>query len=174
MRRPPMNTQCQKDEFTKEVMEAIDAVLDQHLGQPESLITVLEKVQDIAGYLPESLQRRVATALKTPPSRVYGVVTFYSFFTMQPKGKHQIRLCLGTACHVRGAARNFEHLTQTLNIEPGGVTEDRQFGLEVVRCLGACGLAPVMTIGKETVKQVQERQLDTLLADYAGEVQGAR
>jgi NADH:ubiquinone oxidoreductase subunit E len=169
-----MNTQHPGDEFTREEMEAIDAVLDQHRGRAEALITVLEKVQDIAGYLPESLQRRVAKALKTPLGRVYGVVTFYSFFTMRPRGKHQIRLCLGTACHVRGAARNFERLTEVLNIEPGGVTEDRLFGLEVVRCLGACGLAPVMTIGDETLKQVQERQLDTLLANAAGEADGAR
>ena len=162
-----MNPAPENDEFTKQELDDIDTLLAQYRGQPESLITVLEKVQDIAGYLPESLQRRVAEALRTPLGRVYGVVTFYSFFTMRPRGKHQIRLCLGTACHVRGAARNFKRLTQSLNIEPGDVTADRRFGLEVVRCLGACGLAPVMTIGNDTLKQVQESQLGKILIGYS-------
>jgi NADH:ubiquinone oxidoreductase subunit E len=169
-----METLREENEFTHEELEDIDVVLEQYRGRAESLITVLEKVQSIAGYLPESLQRRVAKALKTPLSRVYGVVTFYSFFTMKPRGKHQIRLCLGTACHVRGAARNLTHLTRSLDLEPGGITANRQFGLEVVRCLGACGLAPVMTIGNETLKQVQERQLDTILKDCADETRSTR
>jgi len=93
-------------------------------------------------------------------------VTFYSFFTMQPRGKHQIRLCMGTACHVRGAERNYKKLLQTMDIEPGGVTPDRQFGLEVVRCLGACGLAPVMTVDDDTHRQVRDVQLEKILDAY--------
>jgi NADH:ubiquinone oxidoreductase subunit E len=144
----------------------IEAILTQYRGQKEALIPVLTEVQNIAGYLPESLQRRVAEALGVPLARVYGVVTFYSYFTMKPRGKHAIRICLGTACHVRGAMRNYHALAKRLGIEDGGVTQDRQFGLEVVRCLGACGLAPVMTVDNETHRRVQQNQVETILNGY--------
>jgi NADH-quinone oxidoreductase subunit E/NADP-reducing hydrogenase subunit HndA len=144
----------------------IEEILENYRGQKKMLIPVLEKVQSVAGYLPEALQRMVADALDIPLSRVFGVVTFYSFFTMQPRGKHQIRLCMGTACHVRGAQRNYEKLMQTMDIAPGGVTPDRRFGLEVVRCLGACGLAPVMTVDNDTHRQVRDAQLKKILDAY--------
>lgn len=145
----------------------IDEILERHKGQREALIQVLTKVQDLAGYLPEPLLRRIADALQVPLSRVYGVVTFYSYFTMTPRGKHSVRICLGTACHVRGAMRNYNRLVHHLGIEPGEVTADRRFGLEVVRCLGACGLAPVMTVDKETHRQVQETQVESILNQYS-------
>ncbi len=155
------------DEKTRSEEDEIENILMKYKGRKESLIQVLTKVQDVAGYLPESLLRRVSEALKVPLSRVYGVVTFYSYFTMTPRGKHPIRICLGTACHVRGAMRNYHKLVRQLGIEPGGVTPDRRFGLEVVRCLGACGLAPVMTVDKETHRQVQETQVETILNRYS-------
>jgi NADH:ubiquinone oxidoreductase subunit E len=127
----------------------------------------LEQVQLVSGYLPESIQRRVAAALNVPLARVYGVVTFYSFFTMKPRGKHEIRLCLGTACHVRGAERNYQQIKNTLGIGPGEITEDRMFSLEIVRCLGACGLAPVMTVGKDTHRQVKDVELNQIINRYA-------
>ena len=147
-------------------LSEIEKILAHYRGQKKMLIPVLEKVQSVSGYLPDKLQRMVADALNVPLSRVYGVVTFYSFFTMQPRGKHQIRLCMGTACHVRGAERNYKKLLQTMDIEPGGVTPDRKFGLEVVRCLGACGLAPVMTVDKDTHRQVRDVQLEKILDAY--------
>jgi NADH:ubiquinone oxidoreductase subunit E len=147
-------------------LSEIENILERYRGQKKMLIPVLEKVQTVAGHLPEMLQRLVAEALDLPLSRVYGVVTFYSFFTMQPRGKHQIRLCLGTACHVRGAERNYKKLLQTMDIEPGGVTPDRRFGLEVVRCLGACGLAPVMTIDNDTHRQVRDAEVEKILDAY--------
>ena len=162
-----MTCQCNDaTEISSEELSKIEEILESYRGQKKMLIPVLEKVQDVAGYLPDKLQRMVADALDVPLSRVYGVVTFYSFFTMQPRGKHQIRLCMGTACHVRGAERNYKKLLKTLDVEPGGVTPDRQFGLEVVRCLGACGLAPVMTVDNDTHRQVRDVQLDKILDGY--------
>jgi NADH-quinone oxidoreductase E subunit len=154
------------NDFTEEQWQSIDRVIQKYRDRPGALIPVLEEVQGITGYLPESVQRRAAEGLGLPLSQVYGVTTFYSFFTMKPRGKHQIRICLGTACHVRGAKRNVEHLTQALSVKPGECTEDRQFSLEVVRCLGACGLAPVMLVDEDTHKQVKEAKLDQILKNY--------
>ncbi len=153
-------------EFTPDQWKKIDWVMDKYRGKPGALIPVLEEVQGITGYLPEAVQRRVAQGLSIPLSQVYGVTTFYSFFTMKPRGKHQIRVCLGTACHVRGAKRNMEHLIRALKVQPGECTEDRQFGLDIVRCLGACGLAPVMVVDEEIHKQVKEAKLEGILKPY--------
>src|SRR4030042_6821811 len=153
-------------EFTGEQWCLIDEVIEKFRDKPGALISALEEIQGITGYLPESVQRRVASGLNLPLSQVYGGTTFYSFFTMKPRGKHQIRICLGTACHVRGAKRNLDHLTQALNLKPGECTEDRQFSMEVVRCLGACGLAPVMLVDEDTHKQVKEAKLDQIMKKY--------
>ena len=160
---------CQSSDTTgisSAELSEIEKILASYRGQHKMLIPVLEKVQGVAGYLPDMLQRMVAEALELPLSRVYGVVTFYSFFTMEPRGKHQIRLCMGTACHVRGAERNYKKLLSTVDIKPGGVTPDRQFGLEVVRCLGACGLAPVMTVDNDTHRQVRDVEMKKILDTY--------
>ena len=154
------------DDFTEVQWQSIDEVIQKFQDKPGALIPVLEEIQGITGYLPESVQRRVASGLNLPLSQVYGVTTFYSFFTMKPRGKHQIRVCLGTACHVRGAKRNIEHMIQALNIKPGECTEDQQFSLDVVRCLGACGLAPVMVVDEDTHKQVKEAKLNQILKRY--------
>lgn len=154
------------DDFTEEQWRLIDDGIQRFRNMPGALIPVLEEIQGITGYLPESIQRRVASGLNLPLSQVYGVTTFYSFFTMKPRGKHQIRVCLGTACHVRGAKRNMEHLMQALSLKPGECTEDRKFSLDVVRCLGACGLAPVMVVDEDTHKQVKEAKLDQILKKY--------
>src|SRR3972149_537152 len=132
--------QTGEDGFTEEQWQSIGEVVQKYRDKPGALIPALEEVQGITGYLPESVQRRVASGLDLPLSQVYGVTTFYSFFTMKPRGKHQIRICLGTACHVRGAKRNLEHVMETLKVARGECTEDRNFSLDVVRCLGACGL----------------------------------
>jgi NADH:ubiquinone oxidoreductase subunit E len=158
---------CETSEFTTQQLAQIDEILNAYKDKKEALILVLEKVQLISGYLPESIQRRVAKGLNVPLSKVYGVVTFYSFFTMKPRGKHEIRLCLGTACHVRGAERNFQQIKSTLGIGPGELTDDRMFSLEIVRCLGACGLAPVMTVGKDTHRQVKDIELKQIFNRYA-------
>ncbi len=158
--------QADADDFTSEQWSLIDKVIEKYRDKPGALIPVLEEIQGITGYLPESVQRRVASGLSLPLSQVYGVTTFYSFFTMKPRGKHQVRVCLGTACHVRGAKRNLEHLMEVLKLRPGECTEDRNFSLDVVRCLGACGLAPVMVVDEDTHKQVKEAKLDRILRAY--------
>jgi len=162
------------DEFTQDQWERVDAVIAKHRGKPGSLIPTLEEVQNITGFLPEAVQRRVSKGLGIPLSQVYGVTTFYSFFTMKPRGKHQIRVCLGTACHVRGAHQNIECIENSLKIMPGECTPDRNFSLEVVRCLGACGLAPVMMVDKDTHKQVKSAKVNQILRKYGSEPSGSR
>ena len=157
------------NEFTEEQWTQIDGVIEKYRGKPGALIPVLEEVQEITGYLPESIQRHISSGLGLPLSHVYGVVTFYSFFTMTPRGRHQVRVCLGTACHVRGSKRVLEELEQELGIEPGECTEDREFSLDIVRCVGACGLAPVMVIDEDTHKQVKVAKLDQIMRKYQDE-----
>lgn len=167
-----MNRQCVctnkgfEDEITEDQWKRIDEVIERYRDKPGAMIPVLEEVQGITGYLPEPVQRRVASGLGLPLSQVYGVVTFYSFFTMTPRGKHQVRVCLGTACHVRGSKRVLEELEHKLGIEPGECTEDREFSLDIVRCVGACGLAPVMVVDEDTHKQVKAAKLDQIMEKY--------
>ncbi len=136
--------------ISKEEWERVEQVISRYRGRPGALIPVLKEVQDICGYLPRRVQQRVAEGLHLSSSQVFGVVSFYSFFTTHPRGRHVIRVCLGTACYVRGSKEILEGLQRELEVEVGGMTRDRRFSLEAVRCLGACGLAPVMAVGQET------------------------
>jgi len=133
-----------------EELEKIDQVVAKYKGRHGSLIPVLKESQDVVGYLPKLVQRRIAAGLSLSPSQVYGVVSFYAFFTIVPRGRHVIRVCLGTACYVKGSQQIIEHIERELGVKVGGITKDRKFSLEAVRCLGACGLAPVMTVGPDT------------------------
>lgn len=154
------------DEFTPEQWTQIDAIIEKYKSKPGALILALAEIQDISGYLPEVIQRRVAKGMNLPISQIYGVVTFYSFFTMVPRGKHQIRVCLGTACHVRGGHRIVEELENKLGIGPGECTEDRLFSIDIVRCVGACGVAPVMVVDDKVHKQVKAAKLEETLRKY--------
>jgi len=138
------------EEISREEWEKVDQVIDKYQKRQGILIPVLKEVQDICGYLPKKVQQRIAKGLQLPASQVYGVVSFYAFFTTHPRGKHIIRVCLGTACYVRGSKQILDNLQRELHVEVGGITQDREFSLEAVRCLGACGLAPVMVVGSET------------------------
>lgn len=153
-------------EFTAEELSTVDAVIERNRSKPGALIPVLEDVQDVLGYLPAFIQKKIALGLGVPFSEVYGVVTFYSFFTMVPRGKHTVKCCLGTACYVRGGKKILEKLSATLGIDPGETTADRLFSLETVRCLGACGLAPVITADKETFRHVKPTKVIELLQNY--------
>ncbi len=166
MNQIPVGQQAAADEFTQDQWEKIDAVIAAYRSKPGALIPVLEEVQGISGYLPEVVQRRVARGLGIPLSQVYGVVTFYSFFTMKPRGRYQVRVCLGTACHVRGGHLLEKKISQDLHIQPGEVDKDRLFSLEIVRCVGACGLAPVMVVDDDTHKQVKTARVEEILAGY--------
>ena len=149
--------------------DEIANVIDMYKGREGSLIQVLHLAQQINGYLPLDLQIFIADRMGIPLSEVSGVVTFYSFFSTKPKGKHTIRVCLGTACYVRGGKKIIDKLTEKLGVEVGGTTDDAKFTLEVARCLGACGLAPVMTIDDVVYKQVNVNKLSDILAKYDNE-----
>ncbi|MBQ7689937.1 MAG: NADH-quinone oxidoreductase subunit NuoE [Muribaculaceae bacterium] len=145
------------------VVEQVEAICDKFGNKPGELINVLHEAQNLHGYLPEEMQRIIARKLGIPASRVYGVVTFYSFFTMTPKGRHPISVCLGTACYVRGSEKLLEEIKRTLNIEVGQTTPDGKFSLDCLRCVGACGLAPVVTIGDRVYGRLQPKDIKTIL-----------
>jgi len=149
-----------------EVMKEVDKVIKDDPGRPGSLIPVLTKCQEIVGYIPLELQDYLSERLNIPGSTVYGVVTFYSFFSLVPKGRHIIKLCEGTACYVQGSSRILDFICSEYNLEPGGTTQDRRFSLQVVRCLGACGLAPVMVVDKDTYGGVDPDKAKGILERY--------
>jgi len=153
-------------EFSPEQLQQVDAIIERYRGKPGSLIPVLEEAQGVLGYLPHEIQYRIAQGLNLPHSQVFGVVTFYSFFTMVPRGRHIIRVCMGTACYVRGGKKNLDRFVQDLGIDAGDTTPDRRFSLETIRCLGACGLAPVIVIDEDTYKQVKVQKLHAMLERY--------
>ena len=136
-------------------------------NNPGELINVLHKTQEHFGYLPAEVQKAVAEFLGIPVGRVYGVVSFYSFFTMKPKGKYAISVCLGTACYVKGAEKILDALKSELKINEGEVTPDGKFSIDVLRCVGACGLAPVMTINGKTYGRLVPENITGILAEYA-------
>jgi NADP-reducing hydrogenase subunit HndA len=159
----------------KEVRDAVDIpenferlqeVIDEYKGKSGSLIPVLQKAQEIFGYLPLEVQKKIAEGLKVPMSRVYGVSTFYAQFTLEPRGEHTIGLCMGTACYVRGSNKILEKLKEELGIDVGGTTEDKKFTLEATRCLGACGLAPVMMIDENVYGRLKPDMISDILNKY--------
>jgi NADH:ubiquinone oxidoreductase subunit E len=154
-------------EIPRSDWEKIDEVIDRYQGRHGSLIPVLKEVQDICGYLPKKVQHRIAQGLQLPPSQVYGVVSFYAFFTTVPRGKHIIRVCLGTACYVKGSKLIIDHLQRKLHVDVGGITNDRRFSLEGVRCLGACGLAPVIVVGHDTYGIVNPGRAIEIVETYS-------
>ncbi len=127
---------------------------------------VLQAAQEIFGYLPEEVQIMIAEGLDVPLSEVYGVSTFYAQFTMNPKGKYRISVCLGTACYVKGAAAVLEAVEKKLGIGPGGITPDGLFSLDACRCIGACGLAPVMLVGEDVYGRLTPAQVGPILDEY--------
>ena len=141
-------------------------VIDLYKHKEGSLIQVLHLAQQIYGYLPLELQEFIAKNMDLPLSEVTGVVSFYSFFSTTPRGKHTIRVCLGTACYVRGGKRVVEHLQQKLGVDVGKTTGDGRFTLEIARCIGSCGLAPAMMIDDKVYKQVNVNKLDSILSGY--------
>ena len=153
-------------EITEEMWQRVDAIIEQYRGKAGSLIPVREECQNVCGYLPIGVQERISRGLKIPGSTVYGVVTFYSFFTMVPKGRHTIKVCLGTACYVRGGKANLDYLRDEFDVEVGGTTVDLRFSLDSVRCLGACGMAPAMVVDEDTYAQVSKGNIMKILEGY--------
>ena len=154
------------DTVSFEEMTKIDQVIEKYKGRHGSLIPALKESQEICGYLPKQVQRRIAEGLTLPPSQVYGVVSFYAYFTTVPRGKYIIRVCLGTACYVKGSKQILDNLKRELNIEVGGITRDRKYSLEAVHCLGACGLAPVIVVGQDTYGMVDPGRAIEIVRSY--------
>lgn len=158
-------SQCQCKEEKHKFSELAN-IIDLYKDKDGNLIQILHNAQKIYGYLSLELQEYIAQALNLPLSEVSGVVTFYSFFSTQPRGEHTIRVCLGTACYVRGGKKIIEALQKLLKVEIGGTTEDGKFTFEVARCIGACGLAPAMMIDDVVYKQVNPNKLNAILSQY--------
>ena len=143
----------------------IDDILAKRKGEKGALIPILQDAQGVYGYLPREVLERIAEYLEVPFSRVYGVATFYSQFYLTRRGKNIIKICDGTACHVRGAGRNMEALEQMLNIQPGGTTEDYQFTYEVVYCLGACALGPVAVVNGQVKGRCNAERMQKIVSE---------
>ncbi len=157
---------CGQTATESQLMDRLDEVLTEYQGRPGALIPVLQIAQGIFGYLPQDVLKRVALRLGKSYSEVAGVVGFYSFFSTVPRGKHLVRVCLGTACYVRGGKQVLEACRQELGIDVGGTTPDGLFTLEVARCFGACGLAPTMMIDEDVHQRVKAPKLRELFAGY--------
>ena len=152
--------------FDREKYEKLQSVIDRLKGTPGALMPIMQQAQDIFGYLPEEVQRHIAEQLDIPAGDVYGVATFYAQFNLEPQGKHTISLCLGTACYVKGAQKVLEAVEKELGILAGKTTPDGRFTFNATRCLGACGLAPVMMIGNEVYGRLTPEQVPGILAKY--------
>ncbi len=144
----------------------IDEIIEKYKDKKGAVIPVLEEVQVIVGYLPKEVLSRVADGLNISRSIVYGIVTFYSFFSIKPRGKNVIRVCLGTACYVKGAETILDRIKEVLKVEVSEITEDKRFSLEAVRCVGACGLAPVMMINEDVQGHLEPGKIDKILEGY--------
>ena len=147
-------------------IDALEAFIKENNNDAHALIAILHKAQEIFGYLPEEIQKFIAEKLDIPASKVYGVVTFYSYFNTEKKGKYVIDVCLGTACFVKGADKILEEFEKHLNIKSGETTVDGKFTLDSLRCVGACGLAPVVTINGKVYGKVTREQVKKILEEY--------
>lgn len=151
-----------KDQYFKELGEFIDNLSD----KKGALISVLHRAQHIFGYLPQEVQKFVAKKLELPVSKVNGVVTFYSYFTEIPTGKYVINVCMGTACFVKGAGDVLEEFERKLGVKVGQTTSDGKFTIQVLRCVGACGLAPVVTVNDKVYGHFTKQMVDKILDEY--------
>lgn len=155
-----------KIELRQEDVAKIKEICDSYKNDPQELINVLHGCQEHFGYLPAEVQEVISDKLGVPVAKIYGVVTFYSFFTMTPKGRHPISICLGTACYVRGAEKVLEEFKKELNLQVGQTTNDGKFSLSSLRCVGACGLAPVVLVGDKTYGRVAPDDVRNILKEY--------
>lgn len=158
-----------KIELRQEDVHKIKEICSSFKNDPQELINVLHKCQEHFGYLPAEVQEVISSELNVPVAKIYGVVTFYSFFTMTPRGKHPISICMGTACYVRGAEKVLEEFKKELGLQVGQTTSDGKFSLSSLRCVGACGLAPVVLVGDKTYGRVAPDDVRNILKEYEKE-----
>ena len=158
--------QFQHPDITDDMWIQIDEIIDDNKSRLGSIIAVLRECQDVVGYLPVELIDYIGDGMNLSRSEVYGVASFYALFSMEPKGRHTVKMCLGTACYVKGIKEVLNRISNEYQIEEGETTEDRRFTLEAVRCLGACGLAPVMVINQDTHGDVKADGVLKILDQY--------
>lgn len=158
-RRNDMEETC----INKKVKEETGRILEKYPKEKNQLISILNDVQEKYGYIPKQAQIVISEYLSIPMAEIYGVITFYSRFTLTPKGKYNISICLGTACYVKGSQKILDRAKERLKIEPGEVTEDGKFSIDEVRCVGACGLAPVFMVNDEVYGNATVQQFDKVL-----------
>ncbi len=151
------------------VKKETEEILDKFHNQKDQLIGILNDVQEKYGYIPKQAQETISERLEMPMAEIYGVITFYSRFTLAPKGKYNISICLGTACFVKGSGSLLDRAKERLQIEPGQVTPDGKFSIDDVRCVGACGLAPVFMVNDEVYGNATVKQLDEVIDKYMNE-----
>ena len=151
---------------TPEQEAQLKKVIDAHKDQKGAVIPVLHEAQGIYGYLPIEVQEMIAEGLNVPLAEIYGIVTFYAQFSLNPKGKYQIGVCLGTACYVKGSGDILEKVKELLNIEVGECSADGKFSLDATRCIGACGLAPVLTINEDVYGRLTVDDVEDILKKY--------
>jgi NADH:ubiquinone oxidoreductase subunit E len=153
-------------DITPPMWDKIDAIIAAHKGVPGSVITVLRECQDVVGYLPVELIDAIGIGLNLSRSEVFGVASFYALFSMQPKGRNTVKVCMGTACYVKGIKEVMSRIENQFKVAPGSTCQDRRFSLEAVRCLGACGLAPVMVVNADTYGDVKADKVIQILDRY--------
>ena len=156
----------QHPDITDEMWNKIDQIIDTYRSVSGSIITVLRECQNIVNYLPLELIDYISNGMNLSRSSVYGIASFYALFSMQPKGRHTIKMCLGTACFVKGIKQTVTRISNAYSVEEGGTTEDRRFSLESVRCVGACGLAPVMVVNDDVHGAVTSEGVIKILDEY--------
>lgn len=161
-----MNKTCPCSRVKDPRVQELTEWIDQHQQEPGVALPALQKAQEIYGFLPVEAQRIVAEKLRKPLSEIFGIATFYSMFSLTPKGRNHISVCLGTACYVKGGGRIYELLQQKLGIEGGGCTDDQRFSLDACRCLGCCGMAPVIMINQDVYGSLTGEELDAILDKY--------
>ena len=152
---------------TPEQEAKLKAVIEAKKDIQGSLMSIMQEAQGIYGYLPLEVQSMIAESLGISVEEVYGIATFYAQFALSPKGKYNISVCLGTACYVKGAQKLIDRLIEVLGIQPGECTADGKFSLEACRCIGACGLAPVLTVNEDVYGRLTEKDIDGIIAKYA-------
>jgi NADH:ubiquinone oxidoreductase subunit E len=153
-------------DITQEMWTRIDAIISAHRGVPGSVIGVLRECQDVVGYLPVELIDYIGTGLNLSRSEVFGVASFYALFSLQPKGRHRVKVCMGTACYVKGIKEVITRIENHCGTKQGETSVDRRYTLEAVRCLGACGLAPVMVVNTDTYGSVKSDGVTQILDTY--------
>jgi len=160
------NNCCCCGEYVDDRAQKLQEIIEKYKGTKGALIPVLHEAQELYGYLPMSVQKAISEGLNVPLTEVYGVVTFYTQFSLKPKGRFKIQVCLGTACYVKGANLVLDKLKEKLGIHVGDCTEDGKFSLEACRCVGACGLAPVMMINDDVYGRLVPDDIEGILEKY--------